>query len=265
MCLLPPCGGDLQTGSCKFWQAAGHALCVFSCVRLAWLRLFALAVVARLSELCGHLDNFCLGSSSYPERCENLGHAAHFTGGPVALQPYRDSDPQSGSSLGTGAWDLDKHLTLEPELRVPFRDPAVPGLIPKFGDRLFTGGLGIRFSLPLWVRARRASSDGSGGVSRRAPGSRTGGAGMLLGRGTRILGRMWRVAVISVTASGRLHFSPRRRVAILAQTVRLAAITSCMEGGAEMCPVGFRLLPPRTLQEASCQNASGGPLRRPEQ
>ena len=172
MCLLPPCGGDLQTGSCKFWQAAGHALCVFSCVRLAWLRLFALAVVARLSELCGHLDNFCLGSSSYPERCENLGHAAHFTGGPVALQPYRDSDPQSGSSLGTGAWDLDKHLTWEPELRVPFRDPAVPGLIPKFGDRLFTGGLGIRFSLPLWVRARRASSDGSGSVSRRAPGSR---------------------------------------------------------------------------------------------
>ena len=49
-------------------------------------------VVARLTELTCLLDSLGLGASPYPGKPLPL-RAGHLSGGPCALQPYRDSDP----------------------------------------------------------------------------------------------------------------------------------------------------------------------------
>ncbi|CAE7435814.1 unnamed protein product [Symbiodinium microadriaticum] len=86
-------------------------------------------LVARLAELTDHLANLGLGHSVYLG--EPLqGQVHHYAGGPEALRPYRDTDPSRILITGRGAWDLDKHLEWEPELHLPFLEPAILRGIP---------------------------------------------------------------------------------------------------------------------------------------
>ena len=86
-------------------------------------------LVARLSELSEHLANLGLGHSAYLGEPPG-GEVPHCSGGPDALRPYRDTDPSRILITGRGNWNLDRRLEWDPELHVPFREPAVLRAIP---------------------------------------------------------------------------------------------------------------------------------------
>ncbi|CAE7467038.1 unnamed protein product [Symbiodinium microadriaticum] len=105
-------------------RCTGPADCALLCFGRRGVRL-----VARLAELTDHLANLGLGHSVYLG--EPLpGQVHHYAGGPEALRPYRDTDPSRILITGRGAWDLDKHLEWEPELHLPFLEPAILRGIP---------------------------------------------------------------------------------------------------------------------------------------
>ena len=93
--------------------------------------LCALADVActRLAELTDHLANLGLGHSVYLGE-PPPGQVHHYTGGPEALRPYRDTDPNRILITGRGAWDLDRHLEWEPELHLPLPRTGHPQRYP---------------------------------------------------------------------------------------------------------------------------------------
>ena len=96
-------------------------------------------LVARLRELCSHLQELGLSTFPYPRSDNIKSFVPHCQEGPESLRPYREADPERLKISGDGSWPLVDFLG--PELKMPYKEPKILRSIPP-NDLPFPDALG---------------------------------------------------------------------------------------------------------------------------